>query len=88
MPRFARGESKQGECLAYLLIPAGGGGGAGGPWCTSCRAPITEEQRSARVHFNHDPHGHKGFTGLYHAECSKPFASMARIINSNWFGRF
>jgi hypothetical protein len=40
------------------------------------------------VTFNTDPHGHKGLTGDYHAGCSKPFESMARIVNLNPFGGF
>jgi hypothetical protein len=58
-----------------------------GPWCASCKAPITDGQRSVRVHFDNDPHGFHGFTGEYHEPCSRPFASMARVMNMNWFGR-
>jgi hypothetical protein len=54
--------------------------------CCACRQPIAEGQRSARVEFNNDPSGANGFTGDYHLACSRPFASMARIIN--WTPRF
>lgn len=73
--------------MAYFETPAAGGGPSG-PWCTSCKAPITAGQRSVRVHFDTDQHGHKGLSGVYHEQCSKPFAALARVINLNWFGRF
>jgi hypothetical protein len=73
--------------VAFDPMPAGGSGPSG-PCCTSCREPITNGQRSVRIEFSHDPHGHRGLTGLYHDHCSKPFASLARVINLNWFGRF
>ncbi len=59
-----------------------------GPWCTSCKAPITEHQRTVRVQFANDPHGFGGLTGEYHEACSKPFASMAQAINMMSFRRF
>lgn len=71
-----------------LLDPTSGGGGEEGPFCTSCSAPITKDQRSVRINFNNDPQGHRGFSGLYHEQCGKPFASLARVLNLNWFGRF
>ena len=73
--------------MAYNLMPSGGGGPEE-PWCASCRAPITPRQRSVRIQFNNDPHGHKGLSGLYHEQCSKPFESLARVVNMNWFGKF
>jgi hypothetical protein len=65
-----------------------GGDGPHGPWCASCKAPITKNQRSVHVHFDSDPHGFRGLTGEYHEDCSKPFASMARAINVMSFRRF
>ena len=59
-----------------------------GPWCSSCQAPITEGQRAVRVQFSTDPHGFRGLTGQYHEACSKPFASMAYVINMTSFRRF
>jgi hypothetical protein len=88
MPRFAGGDSKLGKLLAYVLIPEGGGGGADGPWCMRCKGPITAEQHSVRLRFEHDPHGHRGLTGLYHDYCSKPFESLARVINMLSFRPF
>jgi hypothetical protein len=61
--------------------------GYSGRWCRACRLPILTGQRAARVDFQTDPHGTDGLTGDYHAECSKPFASMARVINLNPWGR-
>lgn len=73
--------------MAYFEMSAGGGGPSE-PWCTSCKAPIAEEERSVRVDFATDPGGHKGLSGLYHEHCSKPFASLARAINTMSFGPF
>lgn len=58
-----------------------------GPWCASCKEPIAEGQRSVRVHFDTDPHGFRGLSGQYHETCSKPFQSLAHVVNLNWFGR-
>jgi hypothetical protein len=71
-----------------FVDPTSGGGGSDGPFCTSCRAPITNGQRSIRINFNSDPKGYRGLSGLYHEQCSRPFASLARVLNLNWFGRF
>jgi hypothetical protein len=65
--------------MAYYVTPAGGGG-SNEPWCTRCKTPITRNQRSVRIAFDDDPHGHKGLSGLYHEACSKPFASLARAL--------
>jgi hypothetical protein len=72
--------------VAFDSMPSGGD--PHGPWCTSCRAPITAEQRSVRIDFRTDPDGNRGLSGLYHEQCSRPFQSFARIINLDWFGRF
>lgn len=74
--------------MAYFEMPAGGGGGPHEPWCTSCKAPITESQRSVRVDFVTDPHGHKGLSGDYHEACSKPFASLAHALKMMSFRPF
>jgi len=76
-----------GTFVAFDPMPAGGGGPYG-PFCTSCREPITTEQRSVRIEFNTDPHGHRGLTGLYHEPCGQPFQSLARVVNMDWYGRF
>lgn len=70
-----------------LFDPTSSGGGPDGPFCASCNAPITGEQRSIRIDFNSDPRGHRGLSGLYHEQCGKPFASLAHVLNMNWFGR-
>lgn len=63
-------------------------GSHGQRWCRACKEPIAKEQRVTRVEFRNDPHGFKGLTGDYHATCSKPFASLAHVINMNpWAGR-
>ncbi|MFC5066924.1 hypothetical protein [Flaviflagellibacter deserti] len=72
--------------MAFDPMPASGSGG-NEPWCSACNAPITKEQRSVHIRFDNDPHGHKGLTGPYHERCSKPFASLAHVVNLNWFGR-
>jgi hypothetical protein len=64
------------------------GGGTNDPSCVHCHAPITSKQKSVRIDFANDPHGHRGFSGVYHEECSKPFASLARAINMMSFSRF
>ena len=74
--------------MAFDPMPASGSGGPHEPWCASCNAPITREQRGVHVHFDNDPNGYRGLTGLYHEACSKAFQSMARVINLNLFGRF
>jgi len=70
------------------LDMAPGGEEPRGPWCASCKAPIAKSQRSVRVHFDSDPHGFRGLTGEYHETCSKPFASLAHVINVTKFSRF
>jgi hypothetical protein len=72
--------------VAFDPMPSGGSG-PHGPWCMSCRRPITTEQRSVRIHFRIDPHGHRGFSGPYPVQCSKPFESLARVINMDWYGK-
>jgi hypothetical protein len=63
-------------------------GGYDGRWCRSCKQPILKHQRLTRVEFRTDPHGTDGLTGDYHLECSRPFASLAHVVNINpWGGR-
>ena len=64
------------------------GGGSNDPSCTSCQRPITAQQRSIRIDFANDPHGHRGLSGLYHAECGKPFQSIAHAMNMLSVSRF
>jgi len=57
------------------------GGGGEGPSCRACRQSILPDQKSTRIAFQNDPNGFKGLTGDYHLECSKPFSSLAQVIN-------
>ena len=63
-------------------------GGSNDPTCTSCRGPITAQQRSIRVDFANDPQGHRGLSGLYHEDCGKPFQSIAHAMNMLSVSRF
>jgi len=65
----------------------GGSGGDSGPFCVRCNLPIGDEP-SQRLHFQQDPHGHQGLSGLYHKRCAKPYASFERILNINTWSRF
>lgn len=62
-------------------------GGSNDPSCTSCHGPITSDQRSIRVDFASDPHGHRGLSGIYHEECGKPLAALSHAFNMTWFSR-
>jgi hypothetical protein len=63
-------------------------GGNSGRWCRACKQSILKHQRTTRVEFQTDPNGTDGLTGDYHLECSKPFASLAYVVNlSPWSGR-
>lgn len=63
-------------------------GGSNDPTCTSCHRPITAQQRSVRIEFPNDPHGYRGLSGLYHAECGKPFQSLASAMDVMSLSRF
>jgi hypothetical protein len=64
------------------------GGGHSGPSCRSCKEPILDNDRSMRVKFANDPDGARGLTGEYHLACSKPFASLAHVLDmTSWFSR-
>jgi hypothetical protein len=48
---------------------------------------ILPSERTKRVEFRNDPDGSKGLTGEYHLACSRPFESLAHVINLNpWSG--
>ncbi|HEX4859756.1 MAG TPA: hypothetical protein VFV07_00875 [Rhizomicrobium sp.] len=70
----------------YLDETGAFGGGWSGPCCLSCKLPILDGERSARVEFRSDPLGAKGLTGEYHLACSKPFASLARVLDMDGRG--
>lgn len=65
----------------YLMEPAAGGDGSEFPWCRSCRKPIGRDEKSVRIDFDTDPDGARNLSGLYHTDCSRPFASLANAIN-------
>jgi hypothetical protein len=62
------------------------GGRHGSRWCRSCKLPILKNQPEKRVEFQTDPDGTGGLTGDYHLECSKPFVSLAYVVNLNPWG--
>ena len=70
----------------YLNKAFAFGGGHAGPTCCACKKPILDGERSTRVSFRTDPHGAEGLTGEYHLSCSKPFASLAHVLNISPWG--
>jgi hypothetical protein len=51
--------------------------------------PIVEGEASEYIEFINDPDGRlRDLTGLYHARCAEPYASLARILNINLRGGF
>ena len=66
----------------------GGGPPRRYPICMACKQPITDGQGSTRIEFQTDPDGSAGLSGLYHTPCSKPYQSLARVVNMNPWGRF
>jgi hypothetical protein len=77
------GFTRDSESGVYFDERAFNGGGRDGPSCRACRQPILESQRTTRIEFQNDPNGSKGLTGDYHLACSRPFASLAHVINLN-----
>jgi hypothetical protein len=57
------------------------------PWCRGCRQLIGHGEPATRVYFQTDPEGTEGLTGLYHQPCSRPFQSLARVVNMSTWGR-
>jgi hypothetical protein len=57
------------------------------PLCKACRQLIGPGEPATRVHFQNDPEGTEGLTGLYHLQCGKRFQSLARVINTNPWAR-
>lgn len=54
-----------------------------GPCCTSCKALILPEHKTEDVRFEHDSvHRLHEMNGLYHAECAKPYLSLARALGA------
>jgi hypothetical protein len=67
---------------------AGGGGGWRPRTCRACKQPILKDHRATRIEFRTDPSGAEGLTGDYHVACSKPFASLARVVNMNPWAKY
>ena len=55
--------------------------GGSGPWCRACKQPIAKSEPATHIHFENDPHGFEGLTGDYHTACSKPFRSIADVLD-------
>lgn len=52
-----------------------------GPSCTSCKGLLLPDHLTEEVRFEHDPvHRLHEMNGVYHAECAKPFLSLARAL--------
>lgn len=71
--------------MSYHSMPKGPWDEPWGACCKSCQMPIFPDQEIEHVHF---PEGAEvdDMSGTYHAECAKPYASIARAMNmlSRW----
>lgn len=57
--------------------------GSGGPSCRSCKQLILPQHPTEEVRFEHDPvHRLDEMNGIYHADCAKPFLSIARALEA------
>ena len=56
-----------------------GGGSYHADFCKGCGQPILDGQPTTTVRFIDNQY--ESFNGLYHAQCSRPWASLARILN-------
>lgn len=56
--------------MAFDSIP---GGDPRGPWCPKCKQPVRKDDPSTQMHFKEDPDGSKGWSGLWHGECARPY---------------
>ena len=60
-----------------------GGGEPVGRLCPCCRQPIRFYQPVEQLEFAHGTgHGLHEMNGTYHAECAKPYLSVARALDS------
>jgi len=66
--------------MSYHSMPRGPFDDPWGASCKSCGLPIFKDQASEQVRF---PEGTESadMSGTYHAECAKPFASIARAMD-------
>lgn len=60
-----------------MAFDATSGGDPSGFWCRSCQLPIWRRDDLRHVNFDTAPE----MTGPYHADCSKPFSALARVMN-------
>lgn len=63
----------------FTFDPTSSGGGPDGPFCASCNAPITGEQRSIRINFNsralsahRTQQSYVGYAKRTESACSRP----------------
>ena len=49
------------------------GGDPRGPWCPKCRQPVKPGEPQTKMHFDSDPDGSKGLSGMWHGECARPY---------------
>jgi hypothetical protein len=69
--------------MAYDAEP---GGDPRGPRCRGCEAPILQNQPSTRLHVEQDPDGKLGLTGLWHAECARPYWDTITPVLKRFWG--
>jgi hypothetical protein len=69
---------------AFDLEP---GGDPRGPWCPKCKLPVTKGRPATRMVFREDPDGRKGFTGLWHGECARPYWDTLSPVLKRFGGR-
>ena len=68
----------------FMDIPARGEGGHEPlvPRCRSCKQPIAPGSPSETLSFaNEGEHRLEELSGLYHAACARPFASLQRAMD-------
>jgi hypothetical protein len=56
------------------------------PWCRACKQLIGPSEPVVQIHFQSDPEGAQGLTGIYHRLCGRPFQSLARVVNMSLRG--
>ena len=58
--------------------------------CPSCKRPIAVHEPVAHIRFDPDPvHRLEEMNGAYHADCAKPYLSIARaleMLRRPWVG--
>lgn len=69
--------------MAYDAEP---GGDPRGPWCKGCKTPILQNQPTTHLHVSEDPDGKLGLTGLWHAECARPYWDTITPVLKRFWG--